>query len=165
MIDEASIPPRERIKGIVIDTNLLLLLLAGLYDQTQLNKAKVVRKYSNEDFQTLINVVAYYDRQITLTPNILTEVCNLSDKLNEETNHQFFPFVESFLVKQTEFTEPSLETIKKDNTCFYKFGIADTSIGNLAINKFLVITDDLKLYHYLNSKGLDAINYNHLRLL
>ena len=96
MIDEASIPSRERIKGIVIDTNLLLLLLAGLYDQTQLNKANVGRKYSNDDFQTLINVEDYYHKHITLTPNVLTELLNLSEKLNEEKNLPYFPLFEYF---------------------------------------------------------------------
>ena len=165
MIDDSIIPPRERVKGVVIDSNLLLLLLAGLYDKTQLQKARGIRKYSIDDFEKLVKVIAYYNKTITLTPNIITEICNLSDKLNEESSFKFFRFVESFVEKHTEFSEATLTTIKKSDSCFYKFGIADASVHNLAMSKCLIITDDFKLYHLLSSKGSDVINYNHLRLL
>jgi rRNA-processing protein FCF1 len=165
MIDQTIIPPRENVKGIVIDSNLLLLFIIGLYDRKQIQKVRVVRQYTIDDFEKLVNIIAYYNLTITVTPNIITEICNLSDKLNYESKYKFFKFIEQFLIEHNEYSETSLITIKKSNTCFYKFGIADASVHNLAQEKRLVITDDFDLYHFLVQKGIDAINYNHLRRL
>jgi len=46
---------------------------------------------------------------------------------------------------------------------FPQFGLADTSNRFLGEESFLVLTDDLPLFHYLGQKGLDVLNYNYLR--
>lgn len=151
--------------GIVIDTNLLLLFLIGIFDIKLVEKARKIRKYSLEDFHKLISIVDYFGNSITLTPNILTEVCNHSENLNQETDFKFFKNLEQLLLKYSEHHEPSSTIISKNQTCFYKLGLTDSTILNLARQNTLVITDDLPLYHFLTSQNFDAINYNQLILL
>ena len=48
---------------------------------------------------------------------------------------------------------------------FAKFGLTDCGILNVARGKYLVLTDDLKLANYLQNVGVDAINFNNIRIL
>lgn len=115
-----------------------------------------------EDYRKIVHLIDFYATDITITPNILTEICNISDKFNKESNFRFFRYLEEFLHIQNEHIEHSKETIVNNNKCYIKLGIADASVLNLARRNKLVLTDDLDLYHFLISQGLYAINYNHL---
>jgi uncharacterized protein YaiI (UPF0178 family) len=44
-----------------------------------------------------------------------------------------------------------------------KFGLTDAGIASLYEQGVLVLTDDLPLQQWLASKGLDALNFNHIR--
>ncbi len=145
-----------------MDTNLLLLLLVGSFDQNKIPSTKRIHKYNIEDFYTIVRLINYYTQNITITPNIFTEICNLSDKLNLETNYKFFQFLETFLNSQNERIELSKATMTNNNKCYFKLGICDASIFSLAKENNLIITDDLELYHFIISHGLHSINYNHL---
>jgi hypothetical protein len=75
---------RYKSRGILIDTNLLLLYFVGKYDPRRIlsfGRTKS-RAFTLEDFKLLLVVFDYFDRVIT-TPNILTEVSNLSSKLSD----------------------------------------------------------------------------------
>jgi len=156
---------RKKYKGVLVDTNLLLLLLVGLFDEKQIDTYKRINKYSTEDFNKLIFILKYFPHKFLTTPNILTEVCNLSENFNSSNHNLFFKFLEDNINTWHEHIEKSLDLIKTNQEGFYKFGITDTSIIDLAKQNTLIITDDLKLYHFLATKNLDVINYNHLRML
>lgn len=46
---------------------------------------------------------------------------------------------------------------------FVKFGLTDTGIIHLTKGKYLVLTDDFRLSQYLQSAGVDVVNFNHIR--
>ena len=48
---------------------------------------------------------------------------------------------------------------------FSRPGLTDSVISQLAQSRYLVLTDDLKLTIHLQTNGVDAINFNHLRIL
>lgn len=48
---------------------------------------------------------------------------------------------------------------------FVKLGITDTSIIEVAAAPYLVLTDDFRLYNFLADRGVDVLNFNHLRSL
>ena len=52
-----------------------------------------------------------------------------------------------------------------NHEAFSRFGLTDCGIILLAKNKYLVLTDDLKLHLYLKALGIDTINFNNLRSL
>src|SRR5688572_366905 len=119
---------KSNYKGVVIDTNLLLLLLIGLYDITQIEKHKRIKKYSKSDYDKLLILIRHFSDKIFTTTNIVTEVCNLSDNYNTETEYCFFQFIEKVLKTYEEQNEKSIDLIDSNKTAFYKLGIADTSI-------------------------------------
>ena len=48
---------------------------------------------------------------------------------------------------------------------FARFGLTDCGIEELTRNNYLVLTDDLRLSVQLQATGIDALNFNHLRVL
>ena len=47
---------------------------------------------------------------------------------------------------------------------FTKYGLTDSGIISLAQGKYLVLTDDFTLANYLQSIGVDAVNFNNIRM-
>jgi len=157
----------QKFKGIVVDTNLLILLLIGLYDLDEIEKNKRLKNnsFEKEDFHKLVSLIDAVSNEITITPNILTEVCNLTENYNNETEYAFFKFIEEFVKTLEERNANSNEIIHNNQTAFYKFGLSDSSITNLSKEEYLIITVDLPLYHFLISQNLPAINYTDFRLI
>lgn len=52
---------------------------------------------------------------------------------------------------------------RSDLKCLTKFGFSDTAISVVAGDNLLVLTDDLDLCAYLQSKKVDALNFTNLR--
>ena len=153
---------RYRGKGLLIDTNLLLLYFVGMYDQDRITKFKRTRSFSTEDFQLLAGFIGNFKRLIT-TPNILTEVSNLSGQLSEVLRSGFY---KDFATRIGSFDEDYLTSVGIASFAhFDKFGLTDSGIVELVKNKYLVLTDDLTLFAYLQNQPIDAINFNHIRPL
>ncbi|MFI5136175.1 MAG: hypothetical protein ACHQIM_00020 [Sphingobacteriales bacterium] len=150
----------QQFEGIVVDTNLLLLLLVGIYDKNLIKDFKRTLKYDIDDFERLGIVISYCKNQIYTTPNILTEITNLTDGINKD--NKFFDFIHKFVGQFMEITNSSHLIMTNNLSLFLKLGLADASIGDISSEKILTITDDLDLYHFL-SQSKPTINYNHLR--
>jgi hypothetical protein len=52
-----------------------------------------------------------------------------------------------------------------NESCFRRLGLTDAAIATLARHNYLFLTDDFGLYSTLTGRGVDAINFNHLRQL
>lgn len=151
---------KYRAKGVLIDTNLLLLLLIGGLDRKLITTFKRLNAYEVSDYDLLIRLIDGFSKIIT-TPHILTEVCNLTNGLYGKTLNDFFDFLKSSIEIIDEIYEDSHDIVKCQG--FNKYGLADTAILNLANNKYLIITDDLKFANFAYSQGADVINFNHIR--
>jgi rRNA-processing protein FCF1 len=148
-------------KGLLIDSNLLLLLIIGSVDKSLIHKFKRTDQFTVEDYQILSKLSKKF-RKIVTTSHILTEVSNFIGKL--ESNFKALSYME--LLKHIELLdEQNIESRQLIKTeIFYKwFGLTDSSIFKVAQSNFLVLTTDLPLYNFLSKKGIDAINFNHLR--
>jgi hypothetical protein len=146
-------------KGIVVDTNILILLFVGLYNKELIDKWKRTQKYIKKDFEFLINFLSNFI--VITTPNILTETFNLTEKLNNETSYQLFEECKIMIGRLNEVYIPSVNAIK--NKSFIQFGLSDSTIIDLSDKGFLILTDDYPLYGYLLTKGKFVINFSHLR--
>ncbi|MEW6130426.1 MAG: PIN domain-containing protein [Acidobacteriota bacterium] len=149
-------------KGILIDTNVLLLYFIGRCDPNQISKFKRTRQFVIEDYELLIDLLHSFKKIIT-TPNILTEVSNLSGQLGEPFKTEFFTHFVSEISTLEEHYVASQEAIKIEE--FVKVGLTDSCIFDLSKDKYLVLTDDFKLSQYLQKKSIDVINFNHIRPL
>jgi hypothetical protein len=148
-------------KGVLVDTNLLLVYFVGQYSPARIGRLKHTEEYSKKEFDMLRGFLSRFHRIIT-TPNILTEVSNLSNHFGEPVRSQYFEVFAKSLISLDEHYLTS-ESLAQEQE-FVRFGITDANIRVLAHNRFLVLTDDFRLSQTLSHLGIDAINFNHIRV-
>ncbi len=149
-------------RGILINTNILLLYLIGLVNRERIPRFKRTAQFIPEDYDLLCQLVNSFQKVIT-TPNILTEVNSLANQLGEPERSQCLNiFARLISIISEEYLDSDSVT---KHEFFARFGLTDCGIMYLAQDKYLVLTDDLKLSLYLKAQGIDAINFNNLRTL
>lgn len=148
-------------KGIIVDTNLLIVLLIGKLGQHHLKDCRATKNFIVEDFQLLQRFLGQFSMLIT-TPHILTEVSNLSGKLDEGLLGDFRSVLAEFIKLDVEEQHlPSVQIVEHPD--FHKLGLADTAIRLSAKEKYLVLTEDFELSGRLKKCGIAVVNFNHLR--
>jgi rRNA-processing protein FCF1 len=155
--DPASAFRRE---GLLIDSNLLLLLFVGLYDRARIEKFKRTSQFTIEDFQLLLTFIRRFKLVVT-TPSILTEVSNLLGQLSGNLKASLYEHFAEAIKSLYEHYTPSHE-LGSEKT-FPVFGLTDTAILEAARDKYLVLTDDFRLSQYLEHKHVAVVNFNHSR--
>jgi hypothetical protein len=158
----ANLLRRYRRKGLLVDSNLLLLYFVGAYDPARIStfKGTYSRGFNENDFNLLAKVITQFEKIVT-TPNILTEVSNLSNQLRSDEKRSYY----GDFARQTRLLYEHYTASKEISVLrhFADFGLTDSGIIKLAKGNFLVLTDDFKLAGYLQNEGIDAINFNHVR--
>jgi len=147
-------------KGLLIDSNVLLLFFVGLHGRTWIEKFKRTSQFTVEDCELLVDFIRQFKVVVT-TPTILAEVSNLLGQLPDKLRCAFFEHFANGLRNLDEHYTPSREL--GDEKAFPKFGLTDTAILHAASGKYLVLTDDFRLAQYLEGLNIDVINFNHLR--
>jgi rRNA-processing protein FCF1 len=159
-----SLIRRYQQKGILIDTNILLLFLVGSVNPERITRFNRTQQFIQEDYELLLGFIAKFHKLVT-TPNILTEVNSLANQLGEPERSQCFAIFAKFAQNVTLLDEhyiKSLDAVNVDK--FLQFGLTDCGILTLARSNYLVLTDDLKLASYLQSVEIDVINFNNIRV-
>ncbi|MEH1968772.1 PIN domain-containing protein [Nostoc sp.] len=160
----ASLVRRYSQKGILIDTNILLLFLVGNVNRERITRFNRTQQFIPEDYELLLAFIASFQKLVT-TPNILTEVNSLANQLGEPERSQCFAIFAQFVKNVAlldEYYVKSLDAVNTDK--FIKFGLTDSGILTLSKGKYLVLTDDFKLASYLQSVEVDVINFNNIRI-
>jgi rRNA-processing protein FCF1 len=151
---------KYRSKGILIDTNLLLLLFIGRVSTEFIQQYKRTATYTPADYQMLLRLLDQFET-VVVTPNVLTEVSNLANGLHDDRLLDFFNvFKESLSILSEEFVASATAASQPG---FEIYGLADMGIGLVAKSKYLVLTDDLRFADFAGRNGVDVINFNHLR--
>lgn len=156
---------RNRKRGVIVDTNILLLYLIGSFDRNWIAKFDLLQKYAQEDYDTLVLLLRQFDRILT-TPNILTEASNLCGDLTKEKLKGKLPalYYPSFVQSIGQLNERYVPSnAAAADAAFSRFGVSDCGIAYLAHKSFLVLTDDSHLYRHLDEQRIDAMNFNHIR--
>lgn len=146
--------------GLLIDSNLLLLLFIGDYDPKMIETFKRTQKYILQDYAFLKYFMGKF-KIIFTTPNILTEVSNLSNQLNSNTRLDYYEIFAKNVKLLNEVYHNSTDIC--ENNLFKKLGLTDAVISFIANNGCLVITDDFTLANCLEKKQLAVFNYNNIR--
>lgn len=151
---------KHRQNGLLIDTNLLLLLIVGLYDRRRIERFKRTSVYTESDFQRIGWLQAQFQKLWT-TPNILTEVDNLGRQLPMNEWNGFSHALRTLCLRMYE--ESVASTVAMANKSFSRLGLSDNVTLSLG-GSFLLISDDLALCNEAGRLGFDALNFNHIRL-
>jgi uncharacterized protein YaiI (UPF0178 family) len=128
----------------------------------RISQFKRTQQFVSEDYNTLIEIINYFRNKIITTPNILTEVNSLANQLGEPERSQCFTICGQDISGLEECYTESRTIAQNDK--FTKFGLTDCSIINLVKNKYLVLTDDLRLASYLQKQEIDTVNFNNIRI-
>lgn len=148
-------------KGILIDTNILLLWFVGSVNRERITRFNRTQTFIPEDYDLLLRILAYFSKIIT-TPNILTEVNSLTNQLGEPERSQCFAIFAQAIIQIEETYIDS--KVAASQPSFTKFGLTDCGIIELSRNRYLVLTDDLRLATTLQKLGIDTVNFNNLRV-
>ena len=155
---------RHRDEGILLDTNVLLLLWLAKFDP-RLIGGKRLEKYTPDDVELLAGYVGQFKRILT-TSTILTETSNLAALVLSGDRklalfRRLFPL---FGVSPPKgFHRCSVDGLALDESIFVRLGFTDASIEATVGTQHLLLTDDLDLYLAAQAQGTPAINFTHMR--
>lgn len=150
-------------KGIIVDSNIMLLFLVGNYDINYINMFKRTIKYTKEEYYFIRDLLTtyYYKDKIYTSPHILTEISNLSKNIKGDRRTKYFNF---FIKILNNVYEVYIEKNKiLEFTELSRFGITDIGIYKIAKkNNLLVLTDDSSLSSYLSENCISALNLRNI---
>jgi hypothetical protein len=152
---------RHYSRGIIVDTNLLLLYGVGLADSAGILRLKRTQQYSVEDFERLRAFLTPFHRIIT-TPHILTELSNLAIDKRDANPIPYLPVLIE-IIRGAKELHIEKEAVL-DLEYLPRLGIADCVTLELArIHDYLVVTDDFPLLGYVRSLEREALSMNDIR--
>jgi hypothetical protein len=128
---------RYKNSGALVDTNILLLFFVGKHDASQIGKFKRTKVFTAEDFYNVLRIFGFFARIVT-TPNILTEVSNLSGHFGEPVRSEYFRSVAQSLEILEEKYIPSLDACA--DSYFVKCGLTDAVIAELSLTRSILLS-------------------------
>ena len=149
-----------RKQRLLVDTNILLLYIVGSLGRELIRRHRRTDKFTVEEYLLLTRLLSRFGK-IVVTPNILTEVSNLLGYIEESTKARLLLGLALLTTVVEERHLPSAEVAKAAE--FARLGLTDSSILLLAQEDLIVLTDDLPLSLALQRRGVEVINFNHLR--
>ena len=145
--------------AIALDTNLLLLLVIGR--ATGEAAGKRLKGYDDADLDILEKCLTGCDR-IVVTPNVWTEISNICGFGIEGTwLAQIQDNIVQTIHASMEIGRPSSEVTADPE--FGRLGLTDCVWLAVLDAETTLLTDDLALCNTALSRGLKAVNFNHLR--
>ena len=161
MLDAAGLIEKHRAKGVLVDTNLLVLFLVGTVNRQRILNFKRTGDFTIEDFDLLVRLIDWFGKLIA-TPHVLSQVSDLTDLTGNE------------LTKIRELFKVLVETIEESydasrllvsDPAFKRLGLTDAAIATVCCRGVLVLTADAQLHVALQERDIDALNFNHIRPL
>jgi len=157
---------RYRSEGVLLDTNVLLLLWLSAFDPSLVG-GKRLEKYSSDDAALLQSFVAQFSRILT-THTILAETSNLAASvLGGHRKRQLFERLYPFFNTRPpdQFGHCAIGDLPLLADVFVPLGFTDaTLIASITQpDPQLLLTDDLDLYVAAVTRGAHALNFTHMR--
>lgn len=146
--------------GVVVDSNLLLLLVVGLAGEEYISRHKRLAEYTVEDFRLLIQSLSGVERVI-VTPNTLTETSNFLGHIAEPDRSYLFTAFREFIGTAEEKYYASGESSRRPE--FPRLGLTDSALLEAVSDAYPLLTADLNLYLAALENGGKAVNFNHMR--
>jgi predicted nucleic acid-binding protein len=143
-------------RDVIIDTNIFILFLAGQINENKIQNYTRNSLYTRDDYYLLLNIVANYDRIIT-SPNILTEVDNILNRITGEDKYKYLILVKN-IYKHTIEKYIKTEAVSQ-NWFFDALGITDSSILMMAKECELLISGDSGLCDYAKSLNIKIFDF------
>jgi hypothetical protein len=149
---------RYRSRGIIVDTNLLLLIAIGLYDVRRISTFKRTNKFDASIFNAVMAVVEQFEQRYT-TPYLVAELDNLSRLLPMNEWRAISGILQRLVPSLIEIYDIDSRGLIA-HSLHAEIGISDCSIAMMS--DVLIFTDDLPFAARMEGLGRDVLNVGHL---
>jgi len=147
--------------GVVVDTELLVLLAVGRYDETYIPAFKRTAGFTSEDYEILSGFLARF-RSLVLSPQVLAELSNYSYQIPEARLSVFLNTLIELVSRMTEVHVPKDEIITHGS--FRKVGATDAGLIICCTEgSYLLLSKDRRLCGLARQVGVDALHFDELR--
>jgi len=146
-------------RSVLLDTNLFLLLIVGLYNKDLIGKHKRTKNFITEDFDLLVEAIDGYEI-LWVTSHCLAEVSKLLKQTHDDQAKELMAFFSTFIAKAKESHIPKEVIFRND--VLVRLGVADTGIVIKSKRVSCVFTVDFDLYNEISREGNKVVNFNHL---
>ena len=149
-------------RGVLIDTNLLVLLVVGFVNLDRIRHFKRTCNFHSEDWELLTKILERLPLRFT-SAHILAEVSNLTDLggFEQEDARDVLHHAISLMV---ELPASSLEACR--SRYYRRLGLTDAVIVSIANQRGCpVLTSDSGLYLALSEQSASVVNFDDLRKL
>lgn len=153
---------KHRGTGVFVDSNLLLLWVVGRCDPQAIARFKRTRQFDADDFRVLHEFLGRF-RQRFASSHVLTEVSNFLGQFAEPLRTDVFRQLRTELLWTEERTISARDAA--EDSAFESFGLTDAAICRICGEQLLLLTDDLRLARYAESRSISTLNFHHLRSL
>ena len=133
----------------VIDSNLLVLYIAGRVDLEIIDKHKRLKEFQKSDHELLEQHLSRFTG-IMVTPNVLTETSNLLGYHGESERTRLFQYLRDVISNSTELLVESVAASAVEE--FPRFGLCDSVMLTIASPDQQVLTMDRPLHGLCNKK-------------
>jgi hypothetical protein len=83
MLGAKALIEKHRAKGVLVDTNLLVLFLVGTVNRQRIANFKRTGDFTIEDYELLARLIGWFGKLIA-TPHVLSQVSDLTDLTGKE---------------------------------------------------------------------------------
>ena len=147
--------------GYFIDSNLLVLCVAGDVNRRIIGRHRRLSRYSVDDYDRLRAMLASV-RHTYVTPNTLTETSNLLAQHREPERTDLLRGLQWLIHQSKEVVIASAQAAQSDS--YVRLGLADAALLETISAETPVITVDLGLYlEALRKDPEAAVNFEHVR--
>jgi hypothetical protein len=150
---------------IILDTNILHLLLVGIYDKNYIASCELVcHIYTPQDFDILGEILRYFQPAIIITPTVLAEISNQSKiKVKDPHFHIYLQRMIDKLKQCKEINFPLEKLLRINMALLRDFGFTDMSIIEIAkeINA-VILTDEVAMHARFNT-SMPIIKFSHIK--
>src|SRR5579871_833726 len=157
LLDAQALIEKHKAKGVLVDTNLLVLLLVGAVNQERILNFKRTADFDIKDYKLLVRLMNWFGRLIS-TPHVLSQVSDLAN-LSGKEQAAVRDLLRFLVVEKVEESYDESRVLVNDPD-FARLGLADAAIATVCSRGVLVLTADLQLQLALQARNLDALNFN-----
>lgn len=154
---------RYRDKGVLIDTNLLLVLLVGNVDPRLVGRSCRTEEYTRKDYELIRDLLVRFNRLITI-PQVLAETGNFLKRNCPTANTMLDLHLELRFFTLIARESRSLSKRIVAHPAFPQLGYTDAAIIHAAARgSHLILTNDGPLQGLASGCGLDVLPFDWLR--
>ena len=148
---------KYRSKGLLLDSNLLLLYLVGSVDSSLVGNGQYnkLSSFRVQELITLRQLISVFNHLLT-TSHILAEVSNLVGRLHDAGKSRVFKAFAGTLQIFDERQISSYHVAGRQE--FPYLGLTDSVLAELS-HEFLIVSNDGRMVNILRANGIEALKW------